>query len=156
MTLAFSQVSVTIFLQFWLLFSCESISRSWGARAIWPHRLSVRTSGFSAEGWSPVLKIYEGDWPNIIKGRQSPFSILCHLSWDTMRHIVRRHWHENEKSSLKGIVSKRKRFLKESSHKYGPIVYRLGHQVFILVRGVRLPLGLLITKKPPLFWVVVF
>ena len=24
----------------------------------------------------------------------------------------------------------------------GPIVYRLGHQVFILVRGVRLPLGL--------------
>ncbi len=26
---------------------------------------------------------------------------------------------------------------------YGPIVYRLGHQVFILARGVRLPLGLL-------------
>ena len=25
---------------------------------------------------------------------------------------------------------------------FGPIVYRLGHQVFILVRGVRLPLGL--------------
>ena len=26
---------------------------------------------------------------------------------------------------------------------FGPIVYRLGHQVFILARGVRLPLGLL-------------
>ena len=25
---------------------------------------------------------------------------------------------------------------------FGPIVYRLGHQVFILKRGVRLPLGL--------------
>ena len=29
---------------------------------------------------------------------------------------------------------------------FGPIVYRLGHQVFILVRGVRLPLGLLYIK----------
>lgn len=30
--------------------------------------------------------------------------------------------------------------------KDGPIVYRLGRQVFILVRGVRFPLGLLGTK----------
>lgn len=33
-------------------------------------------------------------------------------------------------------------FFVEKAKKDGPIVYRLGRQVFILVRGVRFPLGL--------------
>ena len=31
--------------------------------------------------------------------------------------------------------------------KYGPFVYRLGRQIFILERGVRFPYGLRIIKK---------
>ena len=32
--------------------------------------------------------------------------------------------------------------LSEHLLKYGPFVYRLGHQIFILERGVRFPYGL--------------